>query len=53
MALVYVDNKLVNEEILKEGWGRFHSDNHSAREILKSAGDNARAKSLGIFSSKI
>lgn len=52
MALVYVDEKLVNEEILKEGWGRFHSDDTSAREVLKSAYDNAKGKSLGIFSSK-
>jgi len=52
MALIYTDDKLINEEILKIGWGRFHSDNHSAREILKFAGDNAREKSLGIFSPK-
>ncbi len=52
MALIYIDDKLVNEEILKEGWGRFHSDNHSAREILKFAYDNAREKSLGIFNPK-
>jgi endonuclease YncB( thermonuclease family) len=52
MALVYVNDKLINEEILKTGWGRFHSDSHSAREILKSAYDNAREKSLGIFSPK-
>jgi len=52
MALIYVDKKLVNEEILKQGWGRFHSDDTSAREVLKSAYDTAKEKSLGIFSSQ-
>jgi len=52
MALIYANGKLVNEEILKQGWGRFHSDDTSAREVLKSAYDTAREKSLGIFSSK-
>jgi len=52
MALIYVGNKLVNLEILKQGWGRFHSDDTSVREELKNAYDNAREKSLGIYSSK-
>lgn len=52
MALVYADGKLVNLEILKQGWGRFHSDDTSARKELKLAYDNAREKSLGIFSPK-
>lgn len=52
MALVYADGKLVNEEVLKQGLGRFHSDSSSAREVLKSAYDNAREKSLGIFNSQ-
>jgi len=52
MALIYSSGKLVNEEILKEGLGRFHSDDSSAREILKSAYDTAKGKSLGIFSPK-
>lgn len=29
MALIYVDDKLVNEEMLKSGWARFHSDSTS------------------------
>ena len=52
MALIYANGKLINEEILKQGWGRFHSDDTSAREALKSAYDTAREKSLGIFSPK-
>ena len=52
MALIYANGKLIKEEILKQGWGRFHSDDTSAREALKSAYDTAREKSLGIFSPK-
>jgi len=52
MALVYVDGKLINEEIIKSGWGRYHSDKTSVREVLKSAYKHAREKKLGIFSSQ-
>ena len=52
MALVYVDGKLVNEEIIKSGWGRYHSDKTSVREVLKSAYKHAREEKLGIFSSQ-
>lgn len=52
MALIHVGNKFINEEILKLGLARFHSDNHSQREVLKKAYDSARLKNLGIFSPK-
>ena len=52
MALVYVGKKLVNEEMLKSGWARFHSDSSSQREVLKLANDEAKKKPLGIWSSK-
>ena len=52
MALVYVDNKLVNEEMLKSGWARFHSDSTSQREALKTAGNQAKKELLGIWSPK-
>jgi len=52
MALVYVNGILVNQEILKAGWGRFHSDNVSVREELKTTSERARKHSLGIFSEK-
>jgi len=52
MALVYVDKKLVNEEMLKSGWVRFHSDSTSQREALKTAGNQAKKELLGVWSSK-
>lgn len=52
MGLVYVDDKLVNKEILASGWGSFHSDTTDERENLKSAYDKAREEKLGIWSQK-
>ncbi len=52
MALVYLGDKLINEEILKVGLARFHSDNTTQRQRLKNAYDNAQKKKLGIFSAK-
>lgn len=52
MSLVYVGNILVNEMMLAAGWSRFHSDNSSARDILKSSYENARQQKLGIWSSR-
>ena len=52
MALVYANGKLINEEMLKSGWARYHSDQTSAKEVLKSAYQQAREKKLGIFSSQ-
>lgn len=51
MGLVTVGDTLVNEAILQQGWGRFHSDDTSAREALKTAYETAKAQSLGIWSS--
>lgn len=52
MALVYIGDKLVNEEILKAGWARYHSDKSSQRDILKQAGSKAKEQKLGIYSSE-
>lgn len=52
MALIYIESLLINEEMLKTGWVRFHSDSNSKREILKKAYDEARAKKIGIYSPK-
>lgn len=52
MALVYLGDKLINEEMLKLGLARFHSDNTTQRQRLKNAYENARAIKLGIFSEK-
>ncbi len=52
MALVYVNDQLVNEEMLKSGWARFHSDSTSQREALKNAGNQAKKDLLGVWSPK-
>ena len=52
MALVYVGSTLVNEEILKSGWARYHSDNSSQKSVLKAAQESAKEKGIGIFSPK-
>jgi micrococcal nuclease len=50
MALIYVKDKLVNEEMLKSGWARYHTDNSSQKTVLKAAYDLAKEMGLGIFS---
>ena len=52
MALVYINDKLINEAMLKSGWARFHSDSTSQRETLKKTGDQAKKDLLGVWSSK-
>lgn len=50
MALVYQGRILVNLEILKNGWGRYHHDTSSREEDLKKAGELAKERQRGIFS---
>jgi endonuclease YncB( thermonuclease family) len=50
IALIYVNNTLVNAEMLKNGWGRSDSYNHSEREKIRQAYQYARSNKLGIFS---
>lgn len=50
MALIYNGNILVNEEMLKHGWGRYHSDTSSQKEQLKQAADRAKSEKIGLFS---
>lgn len=50
LALVYVDDQLVNEQIILSGWGRFTSTASSASETLKTAFQKAKSEKLGIFS---
>jgi endonuclease YncB( thermonuclease family) len=52
MALIYVDQTLINREMLKSGWARYHSDTTSLSEDLKKANDFAKQNQLGIYSSK-
>jgi len=52
MALIYVGDKFINKEMLDLGLARFHSDNHSQKDVLKKAYDEARLKKIGIYSTK-
>ncbi len=50
LALTYQNNKLINEIILKEGWGRTDYRKNSQRDILTAAFHEAQQKKLGIWS---
>ena len=50
MALVYVNDFLVNEVIVKKGLGLYQRQGGTETEILKQANQYARENSLGIFS---
>lgn len=50
MALIYLSNKLVNQEVLAKGWGRYHHDISTKEEILKSAGESAKNEKIGLYS---
>lgn len=49
LALLYLDNKLVNLEILSAGWGRYHSDTSSKKDELQTAANKAKKERIGIF----
>ena len=49
MALVYTGGKLINLEILKSGWGRYHHDGVTKEIDLKKAAEEARGKKAGIY----
>lgn len=50
LALVYVDDQLVNEQMILSGWARFTSTASSASEKLKSAFQKAKSEKVGVFS---
>jgi endonuclease YncB( thermonuclease family) len=52
MALVYVNNQLVNLIMLQSGWVRYHSDKTGQTEMLKKAANEAKNKKIGIYSTK-
>jgi len=49
MALVYDGDTLINEELLRSGWVRYHHDNSSQTETLKRASDKAKSEKLGLY----
>lgn len=50
LALVYVDNLLVNQEMISTGWARFTSTASPESENLKAAFNQAKEEKVGIFS---
>lgn len=51
LALVYVDDVLINEQMILSGWARFTSTASSESENLKAAFQKAKDQKLGVFSS--
>ena len=52
MALVYQNNNLVNLEMLKSGWARYHSDQTSVTADLKKTANQVKEERIGVFSSQ-
>ena len=50
LALVYVDDVLINEQMILSGWARFTSTASSESENLKAAFQKAKDQKLGVFS---
>ena len=50
VALVYVDGKLVNETLIKEGYAAYRSEPGSEKETMKAAHELAKSKKIGIYS---
>lgn len=51
VALVYVDGKLINEIMIKEGLAAYRSEPGSAKEAMKTAHEYAKNRKIGIYSS--
>jgi len=51
LALVYLNETLVNEIMLRQGWARFDGNKNSKSEALKDAYQIGREEKKGIFSS--
>lgn len=51
MGLVYEGEILVNAEMLKSGWVRYHHDQGSIAKELKEIADQAKSEAIGIYGS--
>lgn len=52
MGLVYIGNRLINAEMIKSGWARYHSDSSTEEKKLKQEADRVKNAGMGIFSPK-
>ena len=50
VALVYVNGKLVNETMIKEGFAAYRSEPGSGKEAMKAAHEQAKSAKTGIYS---
>ncbi|KKS33287.1 MAG: Thermonuclease family protein [Candidatus Amesbacteria bacterium GW2011_GWA2_42_12] len=50
VALVYVDGKLINETMIKEGYAAYRSEPGSGKEAMKAAHEIAKTNKIGIYS---
>jgi len=49
MAIIYSGNTLINKELLKSGWVRYHHDVTAVARDLKEVMENAKILQLGIY----
>lgn len=49
MALIYVGNDLINQEMVASGWVRYHSDETVEKEEIKKLSEIARESKLGVY----
>lgn len=50
VALVYVDGRLINETMIKEGYAAYRSEPGSGKEAMKAAHEIAKSQKIGIYS---
>lgn len=51
VALVYVDGRLINETMIREGYAAYRSEPGSGKEAMYAAHEYAKAHKIGIYSS--
>jgi len=51
VALVYVDGKLINEAMIREGFAAYRSEPGSGKEAMLAAHNYAKTRKIGIYSS--
>lgn len=49
MALAYAGDTLINLEMIKSGWVRYHNDISSHRDEIKQASDQSRQEQRGVY----
>ena len=50
VALVYVNGRLINETMIKEGYAAYRSEPGSGKEAMKTAHESAKSGKTGIYS---